>query len=125
MDPQTIPEAQLAFCANPGSMRFKAAQEEGTLAYKGRCQCLLPAFRKENRWPQVLRSHIFLNNSRKKLVRKMSGIEEPTEVKKVMWVSFPFNGCAHPASSASVWLAGGVHAGLSAGPEVLQSNLPS
>lgn len=106
-------------------MGFKTAQEEGKLAYKGRCQCLLPAFRKENRCPQVLRSHIVLNNSRKKLMRKMSRIGEPTEGKKVVWVSFPFKGCAHPASSASVWLAGGRHTGLSARPEVLQSNLPS
>lgn len=125
MDPQTTPEAQLAFCANPGSMGFKAAQEEGTLAYKGRCQCLLPAFRKKNRCPQVLRSHIFLSKSSKKLMRKMPGIGEPTEGKKVMWVPFPFKGCAHPESSASVWLAGGGHSGLSTRPEVLQSNLPS
>lgn len=71
--------------------------------------CLL---RKENRYPQVLRSHVFLNNSRKKFVRKMSRIGEPTGGKKVMWVSFPFKACAHHARSASLWQVGGAQDSL-------------
>lgn len=57
--------------------------------------------------PPVLRSHTFISDSRKKLMRKMSRIGEPTEGKKMMWVSFPFKACVHAARSASPMAGGG------------------
>lgn len=55
------------------------------------------------RYPPVLRSHTFLNDSREKLIRKTPRIEEPIEGKKVTWVPSPFKAHAHPPNLPQLW----------------------